>query len=258
MHKKFFYSENLRLSYTDTATDLPVLISLHGHFGRGSTFHPLQQALQDQWRVICLDQRGHGYSDHAESYTRADYLNDLHQFILHLGLDQVVLLGHSLGGVNAYQYAARHPERVQALVIVDVGAEIDVPTDHALDWPRRFPTLEALRAFLREQKTSEKYFGESVMEDESGWGFRFKADHLSRSQQHVLGNWWSDWLATSCPTLLIQGHKSWVLSTDQAREMARKRPFTTLVEFPECGHGVYQEDPEGFNGVVREFLQGLL
>jgi pimeloyl-ACP methyl ester carboxylesterase len=65
---------------------------------------------------------GHGRSDRTPEYDRDGYVRDAAALLEHLGLDGVVVLGHSLGGLNAYQLAARHPHLVRALVIEDIGA----------------------------------------------------------------------------------------------------------------------------------------
>ncbi|EPZ40818.1 alpha/beta fold hydrolase [Alicyclobacillus acidoterrestris] len=105
MHKRrFFDSNGLQLSYVDFGGDFEkILLVLHGHFGTASQFSFLAQKL-DGWRVIGLDQRGHGWSSHASdlNYSRESYINDIRNFIQQeLGKRSVVLLGHSLGGVNA-------------------------------------------------------------------------------------------------------------------------------------------------------------
>jgi esterase len=89
--------------------------------------------LAPAWRVIALDQRGHGYSAHAGTYTRDDYRGDLEALFAHLALEETaVIIGNSLGGVNAYQFAARHPQLVRALVIEDIGAVVEHDTSFAL------------------------------------------------------------------------------------------------------------------------------
>src|SRR5271167_1817450 len=121
MERHTFQHNRLTFSYLDSRGSGPVLIALHSHWMEGVTFVPLATSLAPEWRVIALDQRGHGHSDHAATYTRADYLQDLEAFFDHLDLNDAVLLGNSLGGINAYQFAARHPEKVRGLIIEDIG-----------------------------------------------------------------------------------------------------------------------------------------
>ncbi|WP_333755273.1 alpha/beta fold hydrolase [Streptomyces sp. IBSBF 3352] len=86
------------------------------------------------------DQRGHGFSDRGPDFSREGYIADATALLTHLGLERPVVLGHSLGGVNAYQFAARHPGLVRALVIEDIGTEIDDDLSFCLSWPHRAPT----------------------------------------------------------------------------------------------------------------------
>ena len=100
-------------------------------------------------------------------------------------------------------------------------------------------------------------FLESVVEYPDGWGFRFNYNSLVTSQQLLQGNWWNDWLASTCPALLLHGHTSWVLKTEHAREMASRRPNTRLVEFPDCGHTIHDASPAEFYKAVKEFLESI-
>ncbi|MET9965796.1 alpha/beta fold hydrolase [Streptomyces sp. NPDC006356] len=98
-----------RLSFLDFGGPGRPLLALHGHFGEGRTFTRLARELGGSLRVIALDQRGHGYSDRPAGFSRAGYVEDAATVLERLGIDDAVVLGHSLGGVNAYQLAARHP-----------------------------------------------------------------------------------------------------------------------------------------------------
>lgn len=101
MQRHVFQHNGLTLSYLDSGGNGQMLIALHAHWMEGITFAPLAATLAPQWRVVALDQRGHGYSDHAATYTRVDYIGDIVALFAHLGLKEpVVMLGNSLGGVN--------------------------------------------------------------------------------------------------------------------------------------------------------------
>lgn len=89
MKRYEFQHDGLCLSYLDSGGDGPVLIALHAHWMEGQTFAPLATALTPEWRVVALDQRGHGHSDHAPISTpptRGDYVGDLAALFEHLGL----------------------------------------------------------------------------------------------------------------------------------------------------------------------------
>ena len=98
------------------------------------------------------------------------------------------------------------------------------------------------------------YFLDSAVEYSDGWGFLFGYEDMMRSQEALIGDWWSDWLASTCPALLVHGLDSFVLPTAMARQMAARRPVTELREFSGCGHWVHDDDPDGFASAVRGFL----
>lgn len=258
MERSYFYNDDLRLSYIDYGgAGKPILLLLHGHFGNARTFSKVAEFFKD-WHVYALDQRGHGWSNHAKSnrYRREDYIRDIEQFSSQVIGDQpMVILGHSLGGVNAYQFASRNRDKVRALIIVDIGAEVNDDLSFATMLVDTASTLEALSENIRSFGIEDpRYFLESAYEDERGWHFRFDKNNLPISQDSLNGNWWDDFLATDCPMTLLHGSHSHVVGMDHIISMADKRPNTSYHVFENSGHGVYYDEPEKFIEIVRCFL----
>ncbi|MFE5185482.1 alpha/beta fold hydrolase [Streptomyces sp. NPDC056628] len=242
-----------RLSYLDFGGPGRPLLALHGHFNEGRTFAGLARALFPHWRVVAPDQRGHGFSDRGPDFSREGYVGDAAALITHLGLKRPVVLGHSLGGVNAYQLAARHPELVSALVIEDIGTEIDDDLSFCLSWPRRAPTRTAL---IEQLGDSARYLTDALREYADGWGLAFRPEDMVTSVGQVGGDHWDDWLATDCPALLVHGTASDTLSEAHAKELVSRRPHTRLAQLP-TGHTVHETDPAGFAATVSGFLAAL-
>jgi pimeloyl-ACP methyl ester carboxylesterase len=249
--RDFFMADGPRLSYLDFGGPGLPLLALHGHYNEASAFAPLAAALAPRWRVLALDQRGHGASDRAAGYERADYVADLLAFHRHLDLGPVPVLGHSLGGVNAYQFAARHPERVSRLIVEDVGAVVDADWDLALRLPPTAPSEAALAEAIG---PIAPYLECSFRQRDGGWGFSFDIDDTVASHKAVNGDHWDDWTAVSCATLLVRGTRSDLLTADHARDMiARRGPRARLTELP-TGHVVHHDAPEQFAAEVAAFL----
>jgi esterase len=228
------------------------VIALHAHWMEGTTFAPLAAAVAPDWRVLALDQRGHGYSDHAKSYTRDDYAGDLETLLAHLSLEEpAVLLGNSLGGVNAYQFAARHPSLVRALVIEDIGAVVGDDTSFALPWGGVYETHEALAQ--RVGARFVPYLEPSFRETPEGWRLAFDPRDIVASQNALNGDHWNDWLASACPALLIRGKDSRVTTQVHMEQMASRRP-NTRIEVLDGGHVVHMDNPSGFAEAVKTFL----
>jgi esterase len=245
-------ADGLRLSYLDWGGSGRALIALHAHIMEAATFTPLAAALASEWRVVALDQRGHGYSDHATSYTRDDYIGDLEAFIDHLGVSDPVLLGNSLGGVNAYQFAARHPAKVRGLIIEDIGAEVWDDLSFVLPWEGLFPTHEALA-----QRVGPRflpYLQDSFRETHAGWKLAFEPREIAESGRCLSGDHWQDWLTTECPALLIRGIDSRVTTQAALEEMTSRRP-NTLLKTINGGHVVHADNLEGFVDAVKGFLR---
>jgi esterase len=256
MNRSNFRHDGLTLSYLDSGGELPVTIALHAHWMEGATFSPLAEAIGSEWRLIALDQRGHGDSDHAQSYTREDYLGDLEALFRHLGLPHAVLLGNSLGGVNAYQFAASHPQWVRALVIEDMGVEVPGDLPPMLSWAGTFAKREELEKAIGSRLLP--YLQDSFRPTTGGcWRLAFEPRDMLLSQASLAGNHWSDWLATDCPALVIRGTESRVTTAAHVAQMAERRAHTQLCTL-EGGHVVHQDNPPAFAAAVRSFLGSCL
>jgi len=254
LQRHTFQHNGLTFSYLDSTVGTHALVALHGHLMEAATFVPLAASLSPAWRVIALDQRGHGHSSHAPTYQRADYLGDLEALFAHLNLPQAVLLGNSLGGVNAFQFAARHPEQVSALVIEDIGAIVTDDISFILPWSGVSPTRDALIAKVGERFAP--YLADSFRQTPEGWTLAFEPREMVASQNSLCGDHWHDFLATTCPALLIRGTQSRVTTAERLEQMASRRPNTTLLTL-EGGHILHMDQPALFNAAVSELLDSL-
>lgn len=252
MDRLSFKSDGLTLSYLDSGGGLPTVIMLHAHWMEGATFDTLAESLASEWRTIALDQRGHGFSDHARTYLRADYLADLDALFDHLRLQSAVLLGNSLGGVNAYQYAARRPERVSALIIEDIGVEIAGELPPMEGWEGTYPSRDELASRIGSRLAP--YLEPSFRSTPQGWRLAFEPSDMRLSEAGMKGSHWNDWCATVCPALLIRGAESRVTTATEASEMAARRPGTQLLTL-NGGHVLHKDCPDAFAEAVRRFLR---
>jgi pimeloyl-ACP methyl ester carboxylesterase len=252
MNRSNFQHGGLTLSYLDAGGEGNPLIALHAHWMEGKTYAPFANAMTPEWRVIAPDQRGHGYSDHASNYTREDYLDDIAALYDHLGLEKAVLLGNSLGGINAYQFAARYPKRVQALIIEDIGAMVADDVSFTLAWKGTFKTREELENRIGARLLP--YVLDSFRHDANGWHLAFNPDDMVKSQAQLNGDHWHDWLASICPALLLRGRDSKLSKPELFEQMASKRPNTELKTLA-GGHALHMDNLSGFTDAVRTFLR---
>ncbi|MET9882087.1 alpha/beta hydrolase [Streptomyces sp. NPDC006430] len=248
------------LSYLDFGGPGRPLLAVHGHLSEGVSFAALAAELEQEWRVIAPDQRGHGDSDRAAAYGREGYVADLIALLEHLALDgPVVLLGHSLGGINGYHLAAARPDLVAALINVD--APVDVPRTEpsplafVRGFPYKAPTREELIAACGPLGAM---VGPALrpLAEGAGWRLPFHPQDTVDSEDAVHGDHWAQWLASDCPALLVHGRRSQVLPQEQADAMVSRRPGTSYAAV-DADHFVQLRDPNGFAAAVRKFLGGL-
>jgi len=255
MERHTFLHDGLTLSYLDQGGDGAPIVALHAYWMEAGTYADLADALAPEWRVIALDQRGHGHSDHANDLSWNAFIGDLAAFLEHLGVRApTILMGNSLGGTVAFRYAARHPGSVRAMVIEESPAEENASLDFMRDWAGVYPTREALAAKIGERLawSVEPSFRQTA----EGWTLAFSPNELADALPGLKGSFWSDWSATDCPVLLVRGTDSRAVDGTVLEKMAAKRPNTTLVNV-HAGHVVHHDEPKAFAASVTAFLAGL-
>lgn len=255
MQRRSFVHGDLTLSYLDQGGAGTPLIALHATWMEASTFAELAEALAPRWRVLALDQRGHGYSDHSEDLSWDAFIGDLGAFIDHLTIKTPVnLLGNSLGGVVAFRYAARNPAKVKAMVIEESAAVLNPDFNFIRTWAGKYPTREALRERIGERLAWS--VEPSFREGQSGWTLAFSPEQLADALGELKGDFWRDWTLSNCPTLLIRGSESRVVDGDILARMAEVRPKTFLKTF-RAGHVVHHDALKPFAVEVANFLDSV-
>ncbi len=265
-------ANGLRLHYLDWGGDgLPLLLCIHGYAQNAHSWDFTALALRDRYRVLALDLRGHGDSQWAPDgdYTQPGYLADLEPFIDAVAAGPLVVVGLSLGGSLAYSYAARRPDRVRTLVVVDTGPETTGPGRGRI---RRFvrqpDVLDSFEAFVARTRRYNSRRPEWQVRGSLRHNLRrlpdgrwtWKYDPVLRSRrrpgpQQDPAARWALWSQVRCPTLLVRGASSDLLDAGVAQRMADSLPNVRLVEVPNAGHLVPGDNPVGFEQVLTAFLR---
>jgi esterase len=257
--RQFFSRDGVRLSYVDFGGPADrTLVCLHGRSGSARNFAPLAQVLKDDWRVVAADLRGHGWSDHSTDGSRDAFIADAAALITHLartpGCGPVALLGHSLGGVTAYQTAARHPQLVRRLIVEDIGCRFGPPVAEE-SWPLRWDTLDRFLAFMQTTPLGmNRLLLDNLVEYEDGWGFRFSDENYRPVREALTGDWSADFAAVACPVLLVHGTASWAVTRAEIDRMAALNPRCELAVIEGAGHVPHDEQPAAFTAALRGFL----
>ncbi len=248
-------------------------VFLHGLMGYGMNWRRIIKGLEDTERVLTFDQRGHGKSwQPLTGYAAEDYADDLFLIMQELGWDRIVLVGHSMGGRNALEFAHKFPEKVEKLVIEDIGPDGDPSAPDYYRWlfglvPTPFATkLQAKEYFLNEFKglvkgrsenpdTLGQYLYSNIIEKPDGtadWRFSKEAIVTTVIQGRAKDRW-NELRSLPMPTLVIRGQTSKELSAEVFRQMCLANPRIEGVEVPNAGHWVHFDQPEQFLKAIRKF-----
>ena len=248
----------------------PPVVLLHGITGHARVWDHLAERLLPGRRVIALDQRGHGDSDPApdDDYRVGTMADDVAAFVGSLGLDRFALLGHSMGGRIAIQYAAAHAGRLERLIIVDIGPDIALAglqrvRDMMSQSPERIESEEWAVEYLRranpiqdvEMLRQRVHHGLKRLPDGGlTWKYAKGLRDMMRAGRRDAVDLWEPLGRIPCPTLVVRGAESDILSPEVAKTMTERLPDGRLVEIPGAGHTVPADRPDDFVGHVRAFL----
>ena len=265
----------LRFHYRDWSSSNPDakdLVLLHGYTSHARSWDEFAAAMSDTYRVLALDQRGHGETQWAppQAYGTREMVTDLEAFVAAMGLNDFTLLGLSMGGIVAIGYAGVRPTELSRLVIVDIAPEIaaeglqKIVTNVARS--DTFATREEAFARARqdnpipplEHHRSRVY--NSLMRTEEGlWTYRYDRalrDASVPREAITAEEGWKLVANFNVPTLLVRGELSDILAPDIAARMAKDIPDCQLTEIAGSGHPVPLDQPEPFLEVTRAFLPG--
>jgi pimeloyl-ACP methyl ester carboxylesterase len=260
----------LRLHFLESGpVGAPPICFLHGGAAHAHWFDAVTPAFTDRFHVVSLDQRGHGESAWADppSYGTEDFTADLVGLMEVLGWARMIVVGHSMGGHNAMTFAAWHPERVAALVIVDSRPAI--PAErltfmHARG--RRIPRLhpsedaavQSFRLLPRETVADRALLAHvaraGLMRRDGGWGWRFDpATHGARQPVDA----WPLLSRITAPTLITRAALSPVLTQDMAERLRGSVPHASLITIPGAYHHLTLDRPAEFSAALSTFLATL-
>lgn len=252
----------MKLYYHVTGHGHPLVI-LHGLFGSGDNFYTLSKFFGEKFKVYAVDQRNHGRSPHSDILNYDAMADDLNNLLTHERISSVDLLGHSMGGKTAMQFALKYPDMVDRLIVVDIG-----PKEYAPQHDRIFEAMFALKlekygtrgeldSALAEhipEYAVRQLLLKNVTRNDDGT-FRWKIDvkAIHRNYANVNAEIRSE-RPFQKPVLFMRGGKSpYVRDEDMPgiRALFPKAEFRTIEG---AGHWVHAEAPRDFAESVVEFL----
>jgi pimeloyl-ACP methyl ester carboxylesterase len=266
----------LKLHYQEWGqADAPTILMVHGFGVSGHMFDEFAGRMADRYHLIALDQRGHGDSDWSEEgdYSRDAFVNDLEGFRAALGLERFVLIGHSMGGLNAVSYTVAHPEHVSALVLVDVGPEsAKEGVDNIVRFTQGPDQLDFEEFVELAHRFNPRRSIENIRErmrhrlrplPDGKWTWKFDSRFRDPSRPLRIGSdltgdqIWQLYRDVRPPTLLVRGGESDVLVADVAERCVREMRRARLVTVPGAGHSVPGDAPDAFTEAVNGFIEDV-
>jgi len=260
----------LRFHYLDWGSEgKPPFVLLHGGAQTAHSWDEFAPVVRGDYHVYALDQRGHGDSDWAPDgdYSRQPQCEDVAAFVSTLQLSPFILAGLSMGGINTITYAARYPQTVKAVIIVDVGPEIETRGRENIHNFTRIDELDSFEAFVerahqfnsrRSVDNLRQRLSYNLKQQPNGkWTWKFDQKRLGaggRSGSDPEGLW-EDVRKIRCPTLIIRGGESDILTPEAAQRLQTAIPQSRLAVVPGAGHSVMGDNPAGFAATVLDFLR---
>jgi esterase len=254
------------------APDAPPIVLLHGGHQSAHSWDLVSLHLARRYRVLALDQRGHGDTEWARdvTYSNHEMSLDAEAFIGALGLEQPILMGHSMGGRNAMLLTKRDQTLLRALVIVDVGPEVsDRGRQVIAGFVRDNEEFDDLDHFVRNVQQYDPYRSREHIErtvkynmlQRADGKFVSKCDSNPRRLGLVRGSGplenitLNDARAFRLPVLAVRGANSAILTADAAERLCDALPQGMLVTVQDCGHNVHGQNTKGFIDAVGGFLE---
>ena len=280
-------ADGLSLNALEWSTDGTPMILLHGFSNEAHIWDDFAPTVAPYYHVVAVDLRGHGDSDwHPDgAYDYDDHVADLEAIVEHLGIERAVLVAHSLGGRVAMLFGGRHPEKLAGLVIVDSGPELDkrgttrISLDTAQHRDPSFATVAEYEQMLvhgypaatprairrmAEHGVRQRDDGRWVLKMDTkfrgvvgGEDQPLDMSEIEARHERYREEMWQALAKIPCPTLVVRGAASDILSAEVADEMADEvLQKGELAVVGQAGHSVMTDNPEGFGQMVGRFVLG--
>ena len=252
----------MKLHFKKLGSGDPILI-LHGLFGISDNWITIAKSLAKKHLVYLLDMRNHGRSPHTAAFTYADMVEDIYEFLTDMRLRQVSIIGHSMGGKTAMNFAQEYPHRINKLIIIDIS-------------PRKYPvfhrniidgllTLDISKLNSRkdaDEKLTEKISSRRIRQfllknltrnDDGFFTWRINLPVIAESLSEI-GAEIKSKSSFSTPTLFIRGGKSEYIGESDFQLIQDQFTNSEIITIPGASHWVHSEAPEEVFKVIDAFL----
>ncbi len=249
----------------ESNTDKRTILILHGLFGSKRNWQSIARQLSEHFRVFTLDLRNHGESKHTDAMRYEDMADDVYQFITDHTLEEISVVGHSMGGKVAMHLALENPERIRKLVIIDIAP---VQYQHGFD-----DLINSLKALplnqISSRQEADEYLKTSVQPESlrqfllqnlknSEDGFRWQIN-LDAIQANIdaLMDFPDDHrnMQYQKSVLFLKGEKSDYINHQYERQIFKIFPNALFITVAGAGHWLHAENPGFVVNEIRKFIK---
>ncbi len=250
----------MKLHHRELGSGQPMII-LHGLFGFSDNWQTHAKKFAEYYRVILVDLRNHGHSDWSDEFSYELMAKDLKELCDDLGLKNILLIGHSMGGKVAMLFAQKHKELLDKLVVVDIGIKAYPMHHQHILAGMHAVNLETIKvrseaeAILKQHIDSDgvrQFLLKNLYWKEKGQlAWRMNLSILEREMENILSRLTEK--EVMLPTLFIRGELSNYILDEDIEQLEDQFPDSEIVTIKNAGHWVHAEAPEEFVDVVLGF-----
>jgi pimeloyl-ACP methyl ester carboxylesterase len=255
-----FHRDGFSLACHDYGGVDNAILLLHGLCGGSHEWAEVVESLAASSRIIALDQRGHAFSDKPiGDYSRDAFVNDVVNVIEAMQLVPVILVGQSMGGLNALLVAARRPDLVRGLVLIEASPAQNAEGVEKVrawfrTWPESFPNRDEAIAFFGGDTVAAGTWVNGLEETDAGLVPRFRRQDMIDSMADIATrSYWDEWRTIMCPSLLIIGDGGSV-PVSVIEEMMRLKPELSIARVSKAGHDVHLNQSASVAGALDAFF----
>ena len=239
----------------------PLLI-LHGFLGMSDNWKTLGNKYAENFEVHLIDQRNHGRSFHSPNFSYTLLVDDLKNYIEFHNLEDCIILGHSMGGKTAMQFALTHPQLLTKLIVADIApktypahhqyilkalSEVDFSTQNT-----RKDIENVLSTYIKESGIVQFLMKNIYRKDKQQLAYRFNLPVLREKYNEVITSFTTQKTFTK-PTLFLKGSKSNYITTEDSILINNYFTNASVQEISNAGHWLHAENSQEFYSKTMKF-----
>ncbi|WP_462317314.1 alpha/beta fold hydrolase [Marinilabilia sp.] len=266
----------MELFFREKGKGEKVIIIVHGLYGASDNWLSVARELENDFRIILVDQRNHGKSPHSKEHNYRAMADDLDQLMVKLKLEKAILIGHSMGGKTVMRFCLEHPKKVEKMIVVDIAPKsydsfsnyAEVTANHkkiiealAKVDPSKYNDRQeidkALSSYFPNKRLRAFLMKNLKREKNGGYHWQLNLEALKNNMTEIMDGF-SDLKKEKSgkmpETVFVKGENSPYINEDDTIFINNFFPGSQIVSIPEAGHWIHAEKPELFIKTIKYFL----